>query len=166
VYLFILKYCESTANVFFDQSIFSNNIFFMSNKRSRRKQTQNFHCPFCENRLWRSGSSKYYLFSQGVSEIQRDFNLTHKKASFLATQSLTVVNQKTWIESFFCDRDGLVWMRLSKRDDGTIVAYVAKQEDWKKTTHTPHPDIPNPSVSEFSYRISRRAGNFNLKTIT
>jgi hypothetical protein len=137
----------------------------MPNKRSNRKKTQKFQCPYCEARLWRLGSQKYYLFYQGASEIQKHLKLSPKKARFLAAQNPVQVDKDTWLEEFLCQEHGKIWMRLAKKDDQTLASHLADSGDWRRTTKTVHPEIPNPSVSEYSYRLSRRANytNLNLK---
>lgn len=129
----------------------------MSNKRGSRQRTQKFYCPECEERLWRMGYPKCHLFCQGISEIQEGFNLTRKKASFLATQQQTPVNPNSWLEEFFCQKHGKFWMRVSKLDDGSLIACQATTKDWERTTRTINPNLPNPSVGEYTYRHSRRA---------
>ncbi|MCU0536818.1 MAG: hypothetical protein MUD14_23260 [Hydrococcus sp. Prado102] len=127
----------------------------MSNKRKNRSQTPKFYCSHCQERLWRLGSPKYHLFYQDASEIKERLGITRTKASFLAANNSPYVDSNTWLEEFFCEEHGKLWMRVSKQENGAIVATPAKSSDWKCTTHTINPDIPNPSVSEFSYRMSR-----------
>jgi hypothetical protein len=47
------------------------------------------------------GHQKYYLVSQNIDDIRKDFNLTRKKASLLAAQQPHPVNLNIWIEDFF-----------------------------------------------------------------
>lgn len=129
----------------------------MPNKRKRRSQTQKFHCPHCENRLWRLGSPKYHLFYKDVAQLRENLGITRKKAIFLAAQNPTFVDRDVWLEEFFCEEHGKMWMRISKKEDGTLACVLAKSNDWKCTTYTINPTIPNPSVSEFTYRMSRGA---------
>jgi hypothetical protein len=131
----------------------------MPNKRSSRKRNQKFYCPKCEARLWRIGNPKYSLFCQGITEIQQGFNLSRKKASFLAAQEFAPVNRNTWLEEFLCSEHGKIWMRVTKSPDGLLTACQATDRDWKRTTRTIHPNLPNPSVSEYTYRHSRRNGS-------
>ena len=103
------------------------------------------------------GHQKYYLVSQNIEDIRKDFNLTRKKASFLAAQQPHPVNLNIWIEEFFCSGHGkTIWLRISKNPDQSLVATEAGEADWKRTSRTIDPDRPNPSVSEYSYRNSRR----------
>jgi hypothetical protein len=72
----------------------------MPDKANRRKPTQRCGCPFCQRRLWNLGSHKYYL---GTSD--------------------------SWLEKFFCEEHGVVWMRLSKNLDEAISATAATSDD-------------------------------------
>jgi hypothetical protein len=129
----------------------------MPNKRKSRGKNSIFYCPYCQIRLWRMGHQKYYLVSQNVDDIRKDFNLTPKKASLLAAQQPHPVNLNVWIEDFFCPGHGkIIWLRISKNSDQSLVATEANEADWKRTSRTIDPDRPNPSVSEYSYRHSRR----------
>ena len=107
--------------------------------------------------MWRIGHPKYFLFFQGISEIKKAFNLSRKKASFLAAQESALVDRNTWLEEFLCPEHGKVWMRVSKSVDGFLTVFPATDKDWKRTTRTINPNFPNPSVSEYSYRHSRRS---------
>ncbi|MEM8778763.1 MAG: hypothetical protein AAGF26_07815 [Cyanobacteria bacterium P01_G01_bin.49] len=129
----------------------------MPNKRSRRGKTPQVHCPQCGRRLWRIGGPKYYLFYEGASDIQHGFKLSHKKAKFLATQNPVCVNQNVWLEEFFCEEHGHIWIHMCRSDEGKISSRPAKREDWKRTSQTINPDRPTCSVSDFTYRMSRRA---------
>jgi hypothetical protein len=131
----------------------------MPGKRSRFKKKQMFSCPHCQQQLWRVGSPKYYLFYQGKAEIQKGFNLSAKNASFLANQQDTCVDLNVWLEEFFCETDGQIWMHLSQNEQKAIASRLATAEDWQRTTKTFDPDKPHSSVSEFTLRMSR--GHYN-----
>ena len=128
----------------------------MPNKRSKRK-SQQFYCPYCQNRLWRPGFNKYCLFYQGKEEIQKGFQLTSKKAALVAQQQTVIVDRQVWLEDFLCENDGKIWLCLSNKEEGKNISYrLATEQDWEHTSHTPDPNRPNCSVSEFTYRMSRR----------
>jgi hypothetical protein len=132
----------------------------MSNKRSKRKTIQQFFCPFChdcETRLWRLGSSKHYLFYQSATEIRQNLQLSAKKAAFLANQNSTYLDSNIWLEEFFCPTHGKMWLRLSRQNQPELAYRQATREDWRQTNKTYDPTNPNPSVSEFSYRMSRKS---------
>ena len=128
----------------------------MSNKRSKRKNVRHFFCPFCQERLWRLGSPKYHLFYKNAAEIKRNLQISAKKSAFLATKHSTYLDNNSWIEEFFCPEHGKMWLRISRQNDGQLGYKLALREDWKQTDKTIDSSRPNPSVSEFSYRISRK----------
>lgn len=127
----------------------------MPNKRSRKNRKQRFNCPYCQARLWRMGSPKHYIYYQGISEIQKNLNISRKKASFLKNQNNTYLDRSSWIEDFCCQQHGKMWLKISCKVDSPMEVSIANEYDWKNTTGTINPNIPNPSVSEFSYAMSR-----------
>lgn len=129
----------------------------MANKRSKRKKIKHFFCPLCEMRLWRLGSPKYHLFYQNAAEIRKNLKISAKKASFLAAQNSAYIDRSSWIEEFFCTEHGRMWLLLSRQSDENILYRPAKREDWEQSNKTVDPTKPNPSVSEFTYRMSRKA---------
>lgn len=129
----------------------------MPGKRSKRKNVQRFYCPYCERRLWRLGSPKHFLFYLEAAEIHQNVNISRKNAVFLAAKG-AYVDSNSWIEEFLCTGDGKLWLKVNRKSCGTLVTALATAKDWKQTTHTILPNTPNPSVSEFSYRMSRQAG--------
>jgi hypothetical protein len=129
----------------------------MPNKRKRRNETHKFYCFHCQQRLWRLGSPKYHLFYKDASEIKKNLGITNKKACFLAAQNPAYVDRNVWLEEFLCEEHGKVWMRLSKQTDGTLTVTPAKESDWQRTSNTIDPNIPNPSVSQYTYSMSRGA---------
>ena len=128
----------------------------MPNKRSRKNKKQQFYCPYCQARLWRTGSPKHYIYYQGISEIQKNLNISRKKANFLINQNNTYLDRSSWIEDFCCEQHGKMWLKISSKVNGLMEVSLANENDWKNTTGTINPNIPNPSVSEFSYLMSRK----------
>lgn len=133
----------------------------MPRKRSSRKRIQQFLCPFCEKRLWRLGGSKHYMYYMEKGQIKKNLQISSKKAGLLATQS-PYIDSSRWIEDFFCSEHGLLWLLISKGSEGTLTATLAQQADWEHSTGTVEPNHANPSVSEFSRRMSRRAEGGHL----
>jgi hypothetical protein len=125
----------------------------MANRRSRRNK-QYFFCPYCQKRLWRNGSPKYYLYYAGKTEIQKGFGLSAKNATFLVNQSFTQLDQGVWLEEFFCEKDGRIWFHISRKED-KLNSRLATAEDWNRSTKTINPDGSNGTVSEFTNKISR-----------
>ncbi|MGL5034865.1 MAG: hypothetical protein ACRC6M_13795, partial [Microcystaceae cyanobacterium] len=118
----------------------------MANKRSRRTKTPKFNCPYCDRRLWRVGTGKHYIYAQGAEEVQAQFNLSKKNAGLLTSQNTVQVDRGAWIEEFFCEVDGKMWLQLTKKEDGEIAVKVADEKHWKRSTRTIDPNKPNPSV--------------------
>jgi hypothetical protein len=125
-------------------------------KRSRKNRKQEFNCPYCQTKLWRVGSPKHYLYYQEISEVQEKLNLSRKKASLLIAQNNTYLDKSTWIESFFCEQHGTMWLKISHKVEQPREVSLASDDDWQKSTGTINPNIPNPSVSEYSYNMSRK----------
>jgi hypothetical protein len=130
----------------------------MSNKRSKRAHIQKFHCPYCESRLWRLGGQRHFLYYSNATEILQNLDVTRKRATLIATQG-AYIDRLKWIEEFFCGEHGKLWLRLHQKEEG-LISKLASDEDWKSSTGTIDPNAPNPSVSEFTYRMSRRQSNY------
>lgn len=126
----------------------------MSNKGSKRKQTRKYFCPYREERLWRLGSTRHYLYYVNPVEIRRNTGISLKKAKLLSLQSTTYLDKSKWIELFYCSNHDLMWFKVST--DGDKYDYnLAKEKDWLQTNRTLDPRISNSSVSEFTLRMSR-----------
>jgi hypothetical protein len=136
----------------------------MPNKRRKRSQTLKISCPCCEKRLWRIGSQKHFLFYKDKNEIKKELGISNKKATFLAAKTSAFVDRNSWIEEFFCENDGQIWMHISQKLDGKKTATPVKSTDWARTTGTIDPERPNPSVSQYSSRMSRGVKIQNSRT--
>ncbi len=133
----------------------------MPNKRSRRGKVHHFSCPYCQQRLWRVGSDKYYLFYKNIADLRRNLQLTKKKASLLQGQYSTFVDKNRWIEEFFCAEHGQLWLLIARQPDGNFTQALATEQHWQKTSKTIDPNTSNPSISEYSYRMSRSSRTQN-----
>lgn len=129
----------------------------MPNKRSRRKKTRKYYCPFCEQRLWRLGKTKHHLYYRNAAEIRDNTGLTKKKAKLLSIQNSTYLDTKKWIEAFCCSSHGMIWLLVSIKEN-SYEYRLAKEKDWLQTDGTIDPRVSNPSVSEFTLRMSRKIG--------
>ena len=127
----------------------------MPNKRSNRRRTRKYFCPYCEQRLWRLGNTKHHLFYKDAEEIRNNTNLTLKKAKLFSTQNSTYSDRNKWIEAFCCSSHGMMWLFISMQN-GELNYRVAQRRDWLQTNNTVDPRIANPSVSEFTLRMSRK----------
>ncbi len=129
----------------------------MPGKRNQRNKVQRFYCPYCERQLRRLGSPKHFLFYLSASEIQENVRMPRRSAVFLANKG-EYIDTNSWIEEFFCDEHGKLWMKVTRKSDGKAVMILATSKDWQQTTRTIQPDAPNPSVGEFTYSMSRQNG--------
>jgi hypothetical protein len=127
----------------------------MARKRSRYKEDKYFYCPHCQARIWRLGSPKHFLFYQNALELKKELNISSKKAKFINTNFPVYVDRASWIEEFFCPNDGKLWLLVSRKADQKLSLHLPDRKDWSRTTKTILPDRPNPSVSEYTYRMSR-----------
>jgi hypothetical protein len=126
----------------------------MPGKRSKRKETERFACPNCENRLWRIGSEKYPIFCSEASDFVHYLGLARKQVPLAMTQGVRS-EHRAWIEEFFCRDHGNMWILIRNLQCGKTVTNAATENDWKRSTGTQHPGSFNPSVSEFTQRMSR-----------
>ena len=127
----------------------------MPNKRSKRKEIHHFFCPFCQQRLWRTGSIKHHLFYTSANEIKKNTGIAQKKAAFLISQNSTYLDRNKWIEPFCCEDHGMLWLLVEKTPKGYNYK-LAQEKDWLRTNKTLDPRLSNPSVSEFTLRMSRK----------
>lgn len=127
----------------------------MPNKRSKRKKTRKFFCPYCEQRLWRTGHTKHHLYYKNAEEIRRNTGIAAKKAKLLSLQNATYLDANKWIEAFCCRDHGMMWILISVRGDNYDYK-LATRKDWLQTNKTIDPSLSNPSVSEFTLRMSRK----------
>ena len=96
-----------------------------------------FYCPCCQRRLWRVGGYKFY---QGQSKRGEAVTLISKKDNLLTHSTPSLANQQVWLEEFFCEEDGKIWMYLSKSGEGVLSYQLAEQEQWRHTARVSEPD--------------------------
>jgi hypothetical protein len=129
----------------------------MTERRNRRRKRVTANCPECDQRLWRLNSERHYLFASGARQMQELSGLTRKKAILFNSQTPTFVDRRQWLEEFFCRDHGHQWLLLKQDEEGFVSATIPDANVWNQTTGTIDPRKPNPSVSEFTFRASRRA---------
>jgi hypothetical protein len=127
----------------------------MPGKRSKRRETEQFACPDCDNRLWRIGSEKHPVLCSEASDFAHYLGLSRKQVAVAMAQG-GWNDRRAWIEEFFCREHGKMWLLIRNLQCGKIVAKAATEYDWKRSTGTQYPGSFNPSVSEFTQRMSRR----------
>jgi hypothetical protein len=126
----------------------------MPGKRSKRNNIARFTCPNCENCLWRIGSEKHYIVCSDPSDFAHYLDLSRRQVAIAMAQG-GWNERRVWIEEFFCGDHGKMWLLIRNLQCGKAVAKAATEYDWKRSTGTQHPDSFNPSVSEFTQRMSR-----------
>lgn len=93
----------------------------MRHRSPKRHQTHKFYCPCCEQRLWRLGSEKYYLLHPDKPEIKKELEILPAQSRSVSSLS-TFVDYTSWIEEFFCEAHGTIWMRISqKMEPGSLL---------------------------------------------
>jgi hypothetical protein len=128
----------------------------MPGKRSNRDKVQHFFCPYCEERLWRLGGSKYHLYLPSTSSTQQALQSKSKWIGG-SVENKTDVDPNKWIEAFFCRKHSKLWMLVSRTSHDRLVAVLASKTTWQHSTMPPPIDCSSSSVSEFTLRMSRRA---------
>lgn len=104
----------------------------MVNKRSNRKNVQHFYCPYCDRRLWRVGSLKRFIFYLDAAQIQQNLNISRKSAVSLANKG-ACVDRNSWLEEFFCEEDGNLWMKVTM-NTGSDVVGITTSKDCQQST--------------------------------
>ncbi len=106
--------------------------------------------------MWRIGNSKYHVFYKNAAQIKKNTGLSARKSAFLAAQYNTYVDRNRWIEAFCCEEHGMMWFLISALEGGNYEYRIAREKDWLQTNKTLDPNNTNPSVSEFTQRMSRK----------
>jgi len=95
----------------------------MPNKRSKRKQTQKFYCPYCSRRLWRNGI-KHNIHYESSNELQQDMKISQKNSLLLFNQN------QAYLENFFCEKHDQVWLLIFKDSEGNLVTRLADDKSY------------------------------------
>ena len=102
----------------------------MSGKRSSRSKVQKFYCPYCEERLWRRGGSKHYLFHADIGDVNHYSKISSRKLEMVPDKN-THIDYGRWIEKFFCRNHGKVWLLISKSEFNHLITRLAVSSDWQ-----------------------------------
>ncbi len=131
----------------------------MPRKRSRFKtRTVLAPCPHpnCPHPLRRLNSQRHYVFAEGIEDLMAVYGHSRKKAALLA-QAGQVVSRRLWLEEFFCYQHGRMWLAVHCSEEGKHTVSLPATRLWQRTTGTLDPEHPNPSVGEYTRRMSRCA---------
>jgi hypothetical protein len=96
---------------------------------NQRHQTHKYYCPHCQRRLWRVGSPKYFLGNDRESKLQADLNLSDTILGFLSSQPSSLRDRSAWLEEFFCEKDGKIWMHVARTGCGTLIVKPATRQN-------------------------------------
>ncbi|MEM8720364.1 MAG: hypothetical protein AAGE84_13845 [Cyanobacteria bacterium P01_G01_bin.39] len=96
------------------------------------------------------------MFYKNAEEIKDNTGMSIKKAKLLLLQDSTYLDTKKWIEAFCCPNHGMMWLLISI-EENSYKYRLAREEDWSKADKTLEPRVSNPSVSEYTLRVSRKA---------
>lgn len=127
-------------------------------KRSKRRA---IYCPVHGCYL-DSRSQKYHMFADQPGQLQQR-GMSRRNALILVANQTTVLIQKEWLESFWCDQcQQTTWYHVCKCDERTYELSLAPQELWQQVTGVIDPQ-GNPSVGEFTRRQAGQVGYYGIK---
>ena len=106
-------------------------------------------------RLWRLGSQKHHIFYSSAAEIRKNMKISSKKAKLLGTQNTSCLDSNRWIENFYCSNHGRLWLLIDSYSK-EFQYRLAEERDWLRSDKTIDPTRRNPSVSEFTLKMSRK----------
>ncbi|MEM8602394.1 MAG: hypothetical protein AAGF24_00975 [Cyanobacteria bacterium P01_H01_bin.121] len=128
-------------------------------KRSKRRA---IYCPV-HNCYLDSASPKYPLFADKPGQLQ-ERGLGRQPAQLVVDTYGSVMLQGEWIEAFWCKLcDRTEWYHVRLYSNRTYQVQIAPPELWQQAVGVIHPS-GNPSVSEFTRRISRMNRVHGLKS--
>lgn len=81
--------------------------------------------------------------------------MSAKKAKLYLAKCKTYLDTKTWVEKLYCEHHGDIWLTISERD-GKHQYRSTNPRDWQQTVRTIDPSRSNPSVSDYTMRMSRK----------
>jgi hypothetical protein len=112
-------------------------------------------CPaHPEQRVY--GQGPRYLIHLLSAEELRQRGMSVKKAQLVIQAHPVLVLPNEWLEELFCSGCGTShWCHVVRQDPNTYTVRWAPRELWQQVAHV-NPLMPNPSVSQFSYRASRQ----------
>lgn len=119
-------------------------------KRSKRRA---IYCPLHGCYL-DSASQKYKIFADQAGQLQQR-GMSRRNALMLVANRTAVSLEGEWLEAFWCEQcQQIKWYHVRKCDERSYEISLAPQELWQQATGVISSQ-GNPSVSEFTRRISR-----------
>lgn len=126
--------------------------------RNRRVKRRQLFCPkHPEKRI--EGNGKKYFLHLLTSEELRTRGFSDKMAKLVINAYPVFVLSNEWLEELFCPECGTnSWCHVIRHDPIQHSVTFAPKELWMQVAHV-DPIVPNPSVSEFTRRSSRRTNH-------
>jgi hypothetical protein len=124
-------------------------------RRNSRSKSRELFCPaHSEQRI--SGNGRKYFLHLVDAETLRQRGMSDKRARLVIQAYPVLVLSNEWLEELFCLQCGSSrWCHVVRHDRVVHTVRWAPRELWEQVAHV-DPCVPNPSVSEFSRRSSRR----------
>ncbi|MBM5800041.1 MAG: hypothetical protein FJ077_04200 [Cyanobacteria bacterium K_DeepCast_35m_m2_023] len=124
-------------------------------RRRGKRQCRPLFCPLHPQQLISGQGKKYFLHCLKAEELVAR-GTSHKTARLLIQHYPVLVLSNEWLEQLYCPKCGSSdWFHIAKLADDRFVVRRAPLELWQQVAHVA-PLSPNPSVSDFSRRMSRR----------
>ena len=124
-------------------------------RRNSRSKSRELFCPaHSEQRI--SGNGRKYFLHLVDAETLRQRGMSDKRARLVIQAYPVLVLSNEWLEELFCLQCGSSrWCHVVRHDRVEHSVSWAPRDLWQQVAHV-DPCVPNPSVSEFSRRSSRR----------
>jgi hypothetical protein len=128
---------------------------FQHKRRGRPKSRQLF-CPAHPDQQISGNGRKYFLHLLRPEELKLR-GMSDKKAKLVIQAHPVLVLSNEWLEELFCPQCGTThWCHVVRHDRVEHSVRWAPRELWLQVAHV-DPLVPNPSVSQYTRRASRRA---------
>jgi hypothetical protein len=125
-------------------------------KRHGRSKSRQLFCPAHTEQRISGNGRKYFLHLLQPEELKLR-GMSDKKAKLVIQAHPVLVLSNEWLEELFCPQCGTThWCHVVRHDRITHCVRWAPRDLWQQVAHV-DPLVPNPSVSQFTRRASRRA---------
>ena len=122
----------------------------------RRPKSRQLFCPAHPGEPISGNGRKYFLHLLRPEEL-RARGMSDKKAKLVIQAYPVLVLSNEWLEELFCAQCGTThWCHVVRHDRVEHSVRWAPRELWLQVAHV-DPLVPNPSVSQYTRRASRRA---------
>jgi hypothetical protein len=124
-------------------------------KRYGRSKSRQLYCPAHPEQRISGNGQKYFLHLLRPEELKLR-GMSDKKAKLVIQAHPVLVLSNEWLEELFCPQCGTThWCHVVRHDRVEHTVRWAPRELWQQVAHV-DPLVPNPSVSQFTRRASRR----------